>query len=184
MALQELGDGGGTDALRLCWRRRKTPEFPDPDLGEIALDLEELRVVAPELLAGPVHQPGAVAGEVVGDARPGAQFDDLRRRRIEAPEGVAVGAQRIAERMGVAAAVLGAGRREAVAEPVELLRVDRAPRSRAPSWSRPRVRAGSRLRRRRPAARHLSWRGSNLPSPPARPRRAERHVLLGPVPIR
>ena len=108
--------------------RCKAPESADPGLGEIALDLEELRIVAPELLTDPVHEPGSVAGQVVRDARPLAQLDDLRRGRVQAPERVAVGSQRIAERTGIAAVVLGAGRREAVPEPVQLLRVERMDR--------------------------------------------------------
>ena len=68
MALQDLGSCDGADALRFFGRWRKTPEFADPGLDEIAFDFEKLRIVGPELLADPVHEPGPVAGQVAGDS--------------------------------------------------------------------------------------------------------------------
>ena len=76
------------------------------------------------MLAGAVDKPSLVAREVVGDARPLAQLDDLGCRRVQEPERLAVAAQGTGQGASVAAVVLGAGRREAVAEAVELLRID------------------------------------------------------------
>ena len=128
VALEEVGDRPGADAPRLVGSGREAPEVANPGLGEIAFDLQELRIVAPELLAGPVHEPGSVTGQVVCNPRPLAQLDDLRCGRVQEPERVAVGSQGIAERTSIAAIVLGAGRREAVPEPVQLLRVERVDR--------------------------------------------------------
>lgn len=58
-------------------------------------------------------------------SRPLAQLDDLGWLFREAPEEVAIGAQRVGEHHGVAAVVLGAGDRESIAEAIELLWVDR-----------------------------------------------------------
>ena len=80
------------------------------DTRVIALDLEERRTAAPELLAGAVHLPGSVAGQVVGDPRLFTQFDDVRLGRVQMPERMAIRLQGIGRRTGVAAIVLGAGR--------------------------------------------------------------------------
>ena len=124
VALQEVGDGPGADAARLLRSRHQAPEFACPGPGEIAFDPEKLRVVAPELLAGTVDEARLVAGEIAGNARPLAEFDDFRCLRIQAPESLVVGSQGIGQRPGVTAIVLGAGGRPPVAEAVELLRVD------------------------------------------------------------
>ena len=130
MALEEVGDRPGADAPRLVGSGRKAPEVANPGLGEIAFDLQKLRIVAPELLAGPVHEPGPVTGQVVRNPRPLAQLDDLRGGRVQEPERVAVGSQGIAERTSIAAIVLGAGRREAVSEPVPPVGGERHPAGR------------------------------------------------------
>ena len=70
-------------------------------------------------------KPGPIAREIVGDPCPLAELDDLRGSRIEMPECMVVGAQGITERAGITSVVLGAGRREAVTEPIQLLRIER-----------------------------------------------------------
>ena len=54
-----------------------------------------------------------------------SQLQDQGILRLEAAERLRVGAQRRREDQSVTTVVLGAGHREAVAEPIELLRVDR-----------------------------------------------------------
>ena len=85
MAFQETGDGFDADTPRLVGSRGKAPEVANPGLGEIAFGLQELRIVAPELLAGPVHESGPVTGKVVRNSRPLAQLNDLRGGRVQDP---------------------------------------------------------------------------------------------------
>ena len=59
------------------------------------------------------------------DARPFAQLDHQRIVDRKTPEGLPIGAQRMAQHMGVATVVLGARHREAITEAVELLGIDR-----------------------------------------------------------
>ena len=82
------------------------------------------REVAPELLAHAVGEAIALGAEVLGDARPLAQFDDDGIGDRQLPEAVRIGAQGRGHHFGVAAVVLGAGQREAVAEAIHLLRID------------------------------------------------------------
>ena len=96
--------------------------------GHILGGLEELRVVAPELVAHAVGEACALPGQLCGDARPLPQFDDDRVEGFNASEAVDVGAKRVGQHACIAAVVLGTGRREAVAEAIELLRVDRVDR--------------------------------------------------------
>lgn len=124
MALEEPGDGADAQTPGSGGRRGQRPELAHPGACEIAFDLEKLRKVALELLSGTVDKTRAIRGQVPGDARPFARFDDIRRHGIEAPEGVGIGAQGVAEHAGVAAVVLGAGRREPIAKAVELLGID------------------------------------------------------------
>ena len=104
------------------------PEVEEPGLDHASRRLEDLRVVAPQLLSHAVRQANAVPGEFLGDPGPCPEFDDDRVDRVDPPEVVKIGPQRVGEDAGVEAVVLGAAGREAVAEPVELLRVDRVDR--------------------------------------------------------
>lgn len=76
------------------------------------------------MLTNSVGQPCALGREFVGDARPFPELHHLGFDRVEAPEEAAVGSQGVGEHPSVAAVVLGAGRREAVPEAVELLRIE------------------------------------------------------------
>ena len=125
VAFEEVGDAPDPDAPCLLGSWCELPELVDPGSGEIAFDLEELRITAPELLTGAVHEPGSVAGEVVGNSRPFPELDDFRRGRIQAPEGVTIGPQSVGQHLRVATVVPGAGRREAVAEAIRLPGIDR-----------------------------------------------------------
>ncbi len=102
------------------------PQRHRPRRREVVFDhLVERRVVAPQQVAHAVGQPHPLALEFVVGPRPLAQFDDHRGGRLHAPQALWVGAQRRGQHARVAAVVLGARRRVPVAEPVELLRVDR-----------------------------------------------------------
>src|SRR3546814_11003912 len=98
-------------------------------------DLDHLWVVAPQLLAQPVGQPHPLVASLLGDARPLPQLDHRRIERIERAQALRIGAQGAGQHLGVPTVILGAGRREAVAEAVELLGIDgvqaQAPRHQA-----------------------------------------------------
>jgi hypothetical protein len=102
------------------------PELQDPLGGDVVGQLEQLGEVAPELLAHAVGQAHALALQLLGQAGPLAQLDDGRVGGPHGPEQVRVGAQPGGRDAGVAPVVLRAGDAGAVAQPVELLRVDRA----------------------------------------------------------
>ena len=76
------------------------------------------------MLAKAVAKTRALLLQFIGDTRPLAQLDHQRVIESKPPEGAPVGAQRTAKDMGIAAVVLGAGYREAIAEAVELLGID------------------------------------------------------------
>ncbi len=116
------------DPPRLGRRGNPRPKLQEPGLGDVVGSFENLRVVAPELLAYPVRQASAFARQFLRDARPRPQLDDGRINGIDPAEAVAVCPERVGEDAGVAAVVLGTGGREAVAEAIKLLRVDRIDR--------------------------------------------------------
>ena len=93
--------------------------------GEIVTQFERLRIIAPELLADAVGKPVALLAQVLGHARPLAQLDHDRVFDCKPAKAMPVGSQRVAEHVGVPAVVFGAGDGEAIAEAVELFRVDR-----------------------------------------------------------
>lgn len=105
-------------------RRRGFPEFEQPFGAEVALEFEQGREVAPELLAQAVDEAVPFDAEILGDARPFAQLDDDRVGSRERAEATRIGAQGGGHDLGVAAVVLSAGHGETVAEAVHLLRVD------------------------------------------------------------
>jgi hypothetical protein len=92
---------------------------------EIVTEFERLRIIAPELLADAVGQPVTFLLQVLGHAGPLAQLDHDRVFDCKPAKAMPVGSQRVAEHVGVPAVVFGAGDGEAIAEAVELFRVDR-----------------------------------------------------------
>ena len=112
-----------------AWNRWKSVaikqgQVEEPGGGDVIVELEHGREVAPEQLTDAVGEPIAIVTQVLQQTRDLAQFDDTRIEWSQPPEAAQIGAQRIGEDERVAAVVLGAGGREAVAEAIELLRID------------------------------------------------------------
>src|SRR5205085_6120049 len=80
-----------------------------------------LRVETPQELPNAVAEPVALLFQVLRPARPLPQFDHHRIERLQSSEAARVGAQRVAQHLRVPAVILGASRREAVPEAIELL---------------------------------------------------------------
>jgi len=112
-------------ARRLGRGRRHAPQRQDPLGCHVIAQREKLRVVTPELLANPVAQARALALELLGQARPLAELDHARVAGQHAAEQVRIGAQSGRCDPGIAPIVLGPGDADAVAQPVELLGIDR-----------------------------------------------------------
>ena len=128
MALEKALQRPALDLPGLRGRRNLGPKVEHPGLDHASDRIEDLRVVAPQLLPHSVRQAHAVPLEFLVDPRPRPEFDDDRIDGVDSPEVVKVCPQRVGEDAGIEAVVLGSGGREAVAEPVELLRVDRVDR--------------------------------------------------------
>ena len=107
-----------------CGGRHLLPKRQEPIVRDIVGQLDGLRIVPPQLLANPIGQAGALLLQLVGDARPLAQLDHQGIIDHQSADGLAVGTQRAAKHTGVAAVILGASDREAIAETVELLGID------------------------------------------------------------
>ena len=85
---------------------------PEPGVGELIEevgDREQLGVVAPELLADLVAEPGALAGEFVDGPGAFAQLEDERLLEFDPSEEVGVGAEGASEHPGIAGVVLRPG---------------------------------------------------------------------------
>ncbi len=123
VALQEPSHRRLPDASRLCGRWNEFPELEQPRRTEVGVELEEGRIVPPQLLAHPVGEPDALGPEVFGDARPFAQLDDRRIGRLQRPEAARIRAQGGCHDLRIATVVFRTGEREAVAESAELLGV-------------------------------------------------------------
>ena len=103
---QQLGDRGRADSPRGVGSGGEFPEGQGPVGGQVGPEFEELRVVAPELLADAVGKAGALLGEVVRHAGPLAQLGDRGVEGAELAQAVRVGADGVSEDAGVAAVVL------------------------------------------------------------------------------
>src|SRR5713226_8803272 len=124
VSLEDGGDRSLADAPGLVGGRRGLPELDQPGGAEIGVEIEEGREVAPQLLAQAIGERGALAAEVLCDARPFPEFDDGGIGGGELAEAMRIGAQGRGHHQGVAAVVLGAGHRVAVAEAVHLLGIE------------------------------------------------------------
>ena len=107
-------------------RRQAPPQVERPRRRDIVVNrVEELRVVAPELVPYLIRQANAFPRQVLAQTRPLTQPDDCRVGRLQPSKTVRVGTQRRGEHPRVPPVVLRARRRDAITEAVELLRVDR-----------------------------------------------------------
>ena len=126
MLLQHSGERHLANALARTRRRQAPPQVECPLRRDVVVHrVEELRIVAPELLPHPIRQANAFPRQVLVETRPLPQLDDRRVGRFQPSQTVRVGTQRRGEHPRVAPVVLRARRRHAVPEAVELLRVDR-----------------------------------------------------------
>ena len=101
--------------------RDQTPKIEEPGRGDVIGQPEHLRVETPQELPDAVAEPVALLFQVLRHARPFPQFDHHRIQRLQRAKAAWVGAQRIAQHLRVPAIILGASRREAVPEAIELL---------------------------------------------------------------
>ena len=113
VALEKALKGPALDPPGLRGRRHLGPEVEDPGLDHAADRIEDLRIVAPQLLPHAVRQARAVPRELLVDPRPRPEFDDDRVDEVDPAEVVEIGPQRVGEDAGVEAVVLGAGGRVA-----------------------------------------------------------------------
>ena len=120
MAFEELRDGWLADPASLERCRGELPEVEQPVGSEVFVELEKGGKIAPKLLAHSARQPVALGDELVGDP----QLDDRRVDGRQMPKALRIGAQCRRQSAGIAAIVLGAGHRKAIAEALELLRID------------------------------------------------------------
>ena len=111
----------GPTGYGLCWQLLGLGVHCDVVVHRV----EELWVVAPELLPHAVGQTHAFSRQVLVQARPLPQLDDRRVGRLQPPETMRVGTQRRGQHASVPPVVLRPGRRQAVSKAVELFRVDR-----------------------------------------------------------
>ncbi len=85
------------NALRRGRRRQAPPQVERPRRCDVVAGRgEQLRVVAPELLAHPIGLARAFPRQLFADARPLPQLDDRWVGRLQPPQTVRVGAQRLA----------------------------------------------------------------------------------------
>lgn len=73
---EKLGDRCLADTSSLVGCRHGLPKIEQPLCPEILLELEHRWEVAPELLSHAICEAIALGAEVLGDARPLAQFDE------------------------------------------------------------------------------------------------------------
>ena len=125
IALEDRGNGLFADSHCLGRRRYNLPQIEQPLGPEVVFQFEHGRKVTPELLAHAVRQTIALSAEILGHTRPFAQFDDDRVSFCQKPVTARIGAQGRGHHFGIAAVVFSAGKSEAVAEAIDLLRVDR-----------------------------------------------------------
>ena len=93
---EEFGEGGDAQLEGECGGFGLVPELAEPGVGELIEevgDREQLGVVAPELLADLVAEPGALAGEFVDGPGAFAQLEDERLLEFDPSEEVGVGAE-------------------------------------------------------------------------------------------
>src|ERR671938_204888 len=123
--LEQPGQRRCAQACGLGRGRRQRPQIEDPLGRDVLVQLEELRVVAPELLADAIAQAHALLLQLLSQARPFPQRDHGGVAGLDRPEQVRVGAQPPCRDPGIAPVVLGTRKTDAVTQVLELLGVDR-----------------------------------------------------------
>src|ERR671939_225220 len=93
---------------------RQCPQLQDPLGRHVLAQLEELRVVAPELLTDAVAQTHALLLQLLSQARPLPQRDHGGIAGLDGPEQVRIRAQSTGRDPGVAPVVLGTSNADAV----------------------------------------------------------------------
>lgn len=91
----------------------------------VCVEIAELREVPPEKLPVAIRRPNSLPLEVVVEPGDLTQLDDHGLVDLDVTEQVPVCPERVRKDSGVQPIVLRAGDREAIAEAIELLRVDR-----------------------------------------------------------
>jgi hypothetical protein len=124
MALEQLIDRGLAKPRSPVCRGYELQQLEQPLCPEVGVELEDGGKVAPELVAHAICETRAFGRELIGDARPFAQFDHGRIGGRQPAQAARIGPQCRGHHLGVSAVVLGAGHGEAVAEAIHLLRVD------------------------------------------------------------
>ncbi|HEV2273255.1 MAG TPA: hypothetical protein VGR96_03775, partial [Acidobacteriaceae bacterium] len=122
---QDAGDFGFAEPGGALWSRGQLEQGPDPGLIGGLSELEQLREEAMPLLAEAVGVAAELLVEFVFEAGELAQADHGGLIEADLAEAVRIGAQGVGQHEGVAAVVLGSGRRVAIAEAVQLFGVDR-----------------------------------------------------------
>src|SRR5215218_1366612 len=100
---------------------RQRPQIQDPLGGHIVAHLEQLWIVAPELLADAVREAHAFVLELFSQARPLPQCNHGGGAGLDGPEQVRVRAQSAGCDPSVAPVILRPSEADAVAQAVELL---------------------------------------------------------------
>src|SRR3954470_11487520 len=93
--------------------------------GHIVAHLEQLWIVAPELLADAVREAHALVLELFSQARPLPQCNHGGIAGLDGPEQVGIGAQSAGRDPSVAPVILRPSEADAVTQTLELLGVDR-----------------------------------------------------------
>ena len=124
ITLENTSNGRLAHARGFVRRRCEFPQIEDPVIGEIVGDLQHLGVIAPKLLPQSVGQSQTLDLEVFADAQPFPELDNERLGDAEFAEQLHVGPEAVRKHIGIKAVILGPCDREAVAETVELFRVD------------------------------------------------------------
>src|SRR5215210_4278645 len=123
--LEQPGQRRLAQACGLGRGGRQRPQIQDPLGCHIVAHLEQLRIVAPKLLADAVAQAHALLLQLFSQARPLPQRDHGGVAGLDGSEQVRIRAQPTGRDPGIAPVVLSPSQADAVAQTLELLGIDR-----------------------------------------------------------
>jgi hypothetical protein len=112
------------DTDRFVRYRHQPPQIEKPVRRNVIGQLQHLRIVTPELLADAITESIPFCALILSDPRPLSQFDHNRVERCDRTQTVRISPERVSKHLGITAVILGARRREAVSEAIELLWID------------------------------------------------------------